>query len=115
MDKQIKISDQALQDADALITLALKIIERHSQFGIDSPLKANQVADLNYRVNIIREKHDEGMKYKKLMDASWIERDYFIGSKDNGMIQSLIKIVQSLNDSFPSDKNELSRWGLQSS
>jgi hypothetical protein len=115
MDKEIKISDKALQDADALITLALKILERHSQCGTDSPLRANQIADLNYRVNIVRDKHDEGLKYKKLMDASWIERDYFIGSKDNGMIQSLIKIVQSLNESFPADKNELSRWGIQSS
>jgi hypothetical protein len=114
MEKPITLSEQALEDADALIILALKIIERHAQSGTDSPLKANQVADLNYRVNIVREKHEQGLKYKKLLDACWIERDYFIGTKDGGMIHSLLKIIQSLNESYPKDKAELSKWGLGS-
>lgn len=114
MEKPIKLSEQALYDADALITLAVKIIERHAMCGTDSPLKANQVADLNYRVNIVREKHEQGLKYKKLLDACWIERDYFMGTKDGGMIQSLLKVIQSLNESFPTDSTELSKWGLES-
>jgi hypothetical protein len=113
MEKPITLSAEALQDAETLITLALKIIEQHSHSGTESPLKANQVADLNYRVNIVREKHDEGLKYKKLMDACWIERDYFLGSTENGLIQSLMKIVHSLNETFPSNKAELARWGLK--
>ena len=112
MEKSITLSEQALEDADALISLAVKIIERHALCGTDSPLKANQVADLNYRVNIVREKHEQGMKYKKLLDACWIERDYFMGTKEGGMIHSLLKIVQSLNESYPKNNGELSKWGL---
>jgi hypothetical protein len=112
MDKPT-LSAETLVDAETLIALALRIIERHSQYGTESPLKGSQVADLNYRVNIIKEKHDEGMKYKKLMDACWIERDYFLGSTESGMIHSLMKIVQSLNEAFAANKTERSQWGIK--
>ena len=113
MEKPITLSAQALEDAETLIAIALKIIERHGICGTDSPLKANQVADLNYRVNSAREKHDQGLKYKKLMDACLIERDHYIGSQETGMICSLMKIIQSLNESYKSNKAELARWGVE--
>ena len=112
MEKPITLSGKALEDAEALITLALRIIERHGHCGTESPLKAGQVADLNYRVNSAREKHDQGLKYKKLMDACWIERDYYIGSPESGMIHSLMKVIESLNESYATNKSELARWGL---
>lgn len=80
MGNQFNFGEIILPSApEDLLQLAQKIIEQHIKKGAYSPLHANQVADLNYKLKCARDKHEEGQKYKKLMEAAWVERDHFLG------------------------------------
>jgi hypothetical protein len=70
-------------DPGQLIRLAEKIIEEHVNKGAGSTLKANHIADLNYKLKCARDKHEEGLKYKRLMENAWMERDQFLGVGDH--------------------------------
>lgn len=70
-------------DPDQLIRLAEKIIEEHINKGAGSTLKANHIADLNYKLKLAKDKHEEGLKYKRLMENAWLERDQFLGAGDH--------------------------------
>jgi len=111
-ESNLHINPQA--DAGELINLALKMIERHSACGNDSPLKASQIADLNFKAKIARDKHEEGLKYKRLMEAAWRERDALIGLSSNtfGLLQAIINLTQTLRNSYGANRKELLQWGL---
>ena len=102
-------------EAGELISLAQKIIERHMVRGTESPLKAGQIADLNYKLKCALDKHEEGLKYKKLMEAAWNERDSFMGLTNNtlGLLQTIVNLSQALHESYGTNKNELAQWGLR--
>ena len=66
-------------DPEQLLVLAQKIIDQHVKKGAYSTLHANHVADLNYKLKCARDKHEEGLKYKRLMEEACAERDRFLG------------------------------------
>ena len=77
-------------DPDQLIRLAEKIIDEHINKGAGSTLKANHIADLNYKLKMAKDKHEEGLKYKRLMENAWMERDQFLGSGDHAGVSQII-------------------------
>jgi hypothetical protein len=101
-------------EAGELIILAQKIIEQHSALGPESPLKGSHIAALNYKVKCALDKHEEGMKYKKLMESAWRERDTLMGLSGNteGLLQSIMNLSQAIQDSYGSSKRVLEQWGF---
>jgi hypothetical protein len=81
-------------DPDQLLQLAQKIIDEHVHKGAESTLKANHIADLNYKLNCAKDKHEEGLKYKRLMERAWSERDQFLGAA--GTSAGLVQIISNL-------------------
>lgn len=86
--------------AEELLKLAEKIIDVHIAVGINSPLRVGLVADLNFRLRHALSKHEEAVKYKKLMENSLIERDNIMGINNSNGIPTLIaEVYKILNDS----------------
>lgn len=106
--------------AEQLIRLADTIIKRHQEAGPDSPLKGSLVAEMNFKNNAIREKHEEGLRYLKVALEAFYERDLLIGiaARDNednnkNTLQSCIERVhQSLNNIYPGQEEMCRQWGF---
>jgi hypothetical protein len=96
-------------DTESIIVAGEKIIQRHTAMGPASPLNNLLIADLNSRISIARLKHDEGMKYKKLMEDAWRDRDHYLGAKDRSVQFTLQAIVNILRQ----ENCNLGEWGLK--
>jgi hypothetical protein len=95
-------------DVQAIISIGEKIIHQHTQLGASSPLNSALIADLNSRISRVKEKHEEGTKYKKLMEDAWKERDQYLGNEDKGVLLTLESIVGILSDQSANMNN----WGF---
>lgn len=100
-------------EAEEMISLTEKIIERHSLKGPASPLNVGQVAEINYKVKRARDKHAEGLKYKRLMEEAWSERDNFLKTDSNGLTETVIHLIRVLTESYAEDRTELAQWGFR--
>ncbi|HEY5824101.1 MAG TPA: hypothetical protein VIT44_07045 [Cyclobacteriaceae bacterium] len=103
-------------NAEDLISLAEKILACHQQKGSESPLKVQMIADLSYKCAQAKIKHEEGMKYKRLMDDVLTERDQFLGLKESlAGVTSITSVISFLAEILESTqcKEELSIWGFQ--
>ena len=105
--------------AEALISLAEKIIQQHAIEGPSSPVKPQIIADLNYRVSSAKVRHDQGLKYERLMREAFAERDFLLSKqtstsgKDDRDVKSIIETVIQLLQQHYSDKQEsFINWGL---
>jgi hypothetical protein len=85
-------------DPEKIISIGEKIIQQHTSLGADSPLSNGAIADLNSRVSRAREKHEEGMKYKKLMEDALRDRDQYLGSEEKGVMTTLKSIHTTLRE-----------------
>jgi hypothetical protein len=105
-------------DAGTLIQVVEKIIARHQQLGPSSPLNPGQIADLNYKVAHARIKHEEGLKYQRLMQSAWQERDRLL-DLEKGELGTFSRCVREVRhqilNAFPMDGKELERWGISDS
>lgn len=104
------------ENAEELIALADKILVHHQQKGTSSPLKVQMIADLSYKCRQARMRHEEGMKYKRLMDAALEECDQFLGLKTTvAGVTSINSIVSLMGDILENTqpKEELTNWGFQ--
>lgn len=102
-------------DASTLIEITEKIIARHQEIGPESPLNPGQIADLNYKINHAKAKHAEGLKYKRLMENAWAERDLFLRTEkgSSGFVNATVQdLCTLLKDIFKEDREELDKWGL---
>ncbi len=103
-----KKSEILAHDAESLISIAEKIIRHHSTLGPASPISTSVIASLSSRITSVKEKHHEGMKYKKLMEASLKERDYFLVNGEKDVMSHLKSIYNTLKEqSIDTDS-----WGL---
>jgi len=105
--------------AEALISLAEKIIQQHAIEGPLSPVRPQIIADLNYRVSSAKVRHDQGLKYERLMREAFAERDFLLSKqnsttgKDDRDVKSIIETVIQLLQQHYSDKQEsFINWGL---
>lgn len=103
--------------AEALISLAEKIIQQHAVEGPQSPVKPQIIADLNYRISSAKLRHDQGLKYERLMREAFAERDFLLSKqhsgKDDRDVKSMIETVIQLLQQHYSDKQEsFINWGL---
>jgi hypothetical protein len=102
-------------NAEDLILLAEKILACHQQKGPVSPLKVQIIADLNYKCAQAKLRHDEGMKYKRLMEDALDERDQYLGfntplpgvTSITSVVSFIAEILQSTQQ-----KEELKKWGF---
>jgi hypothetical protein len=102
--------------AEDLITLAEKILNCHQKKGAGSPLKMQIIADLNYKCAQAKIKHEEGIKYQKLMDQALDERDQYLGLKaSTAGVTSITNVVSFLAEILETTqrKEELIEWGFQ--
>jgi hypothetical protein len=95
-------------DTETIIAIGEKIIQRHTALGPLSPLSNIVVADLNARISSAKQKHAEGMKYKRLMEDAWQDRDRFLGSPDKGVKYTLEAIGATIKDGNLS----MDEWGF---
>lgn len=95
-------------DPEALISIGEKIIHRHIHLGSGSPLDNILIADLNSRISRAKQKHEEGMKYKKLMEHAWRDRDYYLGNEEKGVMLTLRAIYNKLKEENLNANN----WGF---
>lgn len=100
--------DIFLADTESVITIAERIIYQHMTLGPASPLKNLVIADLNSRISIARQKHDEGMKYKKLMEEAWRDRNHYLGSSDKSVQCTLHAIMNILRQ----ENCSMGEWGF---
>lgn len=102
--------------AEDLIALAEKIIACHQQKGSESPLKVQMIADLSYKCAQAKTRHEEGMKYKRLMDDALNERDQYLGLRESlAGVTSITSVIAFLAEVLESTqcKEELGAWGFQ--
>lgn len=95
-------------DVQAIIRMGEKIVQKHTALGPASPLKNMLIADLNSRITTARQKHDEGEKYKRLMEEAWQERDYYLGIKEKN-VQYTLKAIASI---LTGERQNLREWGV---
>jgi hypothetical protein len=95
-------------DAEMIISLCEKIIQQHGSLGPASPLSNSMIAGLSSRVTSAKEKHSEGTKYKKLMEAAWQERDIYLVNGGRDVMSDLKAIRAALDD----QNVNVSSWGL---
>jgi hypothetical protein len=95
-------------DVQAIISIGEKIIHQHTQLGAGSPLNSALIADLNSRIARAKEKHEEGAKYKKLMEDAWKERDQYLGNEDKGVLLTMESIFGILTEQSANMNN----WGF---
>jgi hypothetical protein len=111
---RIENSDQLnLEDVGSLIQIVEKIVQRHQVMGPSSPLNPAQIADLNYKIRYAKDKHEEGLKYRLLMQAAWAERDGFLNKSadDAYPLSSTIKnVCGMIIDIYKTDPKELAKW-----
>lgn len=107
------------EHAEALILLAEKIIQQHAIEGPLSPVKPQIIADLNFRVSSAKVRHDQGLKYERLMREAFAERDFLLSKqnsttgKDDRDVKSILETVIQLLQNHYSDKQEgFINWGL---
>lgn len=93
-------------DAEKLISVAEKIIKRHMEMGVGSPLQNVVIADLHSRISHAREKHDEVQKYQRLLDEARQSRDYYLGVQ-NKSVQLTLKAIISI---LQKNKGDLKTW-----
>lgn len=103
-----KKGDLFAQDAEAIISICEKIIVQHQNLGPASPLALNVIASLSLRTSSAKDKHIEGMKYKKLMESAWRERDQYLvnGEKD------LLSDLKAIHSALRQQDLDLSSWGF---
>jgi hypothetical protein len=89
-----------------LISIAEKIIQKHGELGSESPLQQVVIADLNARISHARQKHDEVMKYERLMEEARVLRDHYLGVKDKSVQLTLTAIINILKK----ENRDLSTW-----
>jgi len=113
----LRVSDIQLPgSAEDLLALAKYIIDKHQQLSPGSPLKTHLIADLNYKTALAKAKHDEGMKYMKLMESAFAERNILTGHGSDdpkGMltIKGLLTMASTLL--FEINPSLLREWGFQ--
>jgi len=105
--EKIKI-DLLHADTETIISIGQKIVQRHMSLGASSPISTIVVADLNSRISSAREKHEEGAKYKKLMEDAWRDRDHYLGKHDKGVQYTLNAIGNILKE----ENVNLQDWGF---
>jgi hypothetical protein len=107
-------------DAEDLMTVAEKILTCHQKLGTESPLKVQMIADLNYKHAQAKSKHEEGSKYRKLMEEAFCERDLLLGLKpihksttsSTASITNIISFLAEILESTEGEK-KMSQWGFQ--
>lgn len=97
-----------------LLEITSKIIERHQETGSRSPLNPRVIADLNYKITNARGKHEDGLRYKRMMEQAFAERDRFLlgGDPQDVLDQKVDELCEILREMYKSDKKELEKWGL---
>jgi hypothetical protein len=60
--------------AEKIIEIGEKIIRRHISLGPKSPVNNIVIADLHSRISSAKAKHEEAVKYKKLMETALSDR-----------------------------------------
>ncbi|MBT1704695.1 hypothetical protein [Chryseosolibacter indicus] len=95
-------------EAKTIICIGEKIINLHTNLGPKSPINNVMIADLNSKISIARQKHEEGEKYKKLMEDAWRERDLCLKKKEKGVIEML----RSIKNMLLGENRSISDWGF---
>ena len=95
-------------DIEAIILIGEKIIHQHTQLAAGSPLNSALIANLNSRISRAKEKHEEGAKYKKLMEDAWKERDNYLGNEDKGVLLTMESIFGILTE----QSVNMNSWGF---
>lgn len=95
-------------DTDTIILIGEKIVRRHMYLGPGSPLNNVLIADLNSRISIAKQKHEEGLKYKKLMEDAWRDRDNYLGTKDKSVKFTILAIINKLKE----ENLNINDWGF---
>ncbi|MBT1685205.1 hypothetical protein [Dawidia soli] len=103
------------QQAEALIKLAEKIIEQHSNAGPQSPVKPHLIADLNSRISPARARHEQGLRYARMAEDAFAERDELLGKipgrKSELDVRNLVEIVvQLVKEHYP---ESVHKWGFE--
>jgi len=101
---------------EELISLAEKIVACHQQKGSESPLKVQMIADLSYKCAQAKIRHEEGMKYKRLMEDALDERDQYLGlNTPLPGAKSITSVVSFMAEILGStqQEGELVKWGFQ--
>lgn len=103
------------EQAEALIKLAEKIIEQHGNAGPQSPVKPYLIADLNSRVSPARARHEQGLRYARMAQDAFAERDELLGKipgrKSELDVRNLVEIVVNLvKEQYP---ESVKKWGFE--
>jgi hypothetical protein len=96
-------------DPNTMILIGEKIIRQHTALGTLSPLSGVLVADLNSRISNARLKHEEGLKFQRLMEAAWHDRDYYLGGKEKNVRYTLMAI----NNILKGENQNTDEWGFE--
>lgn len=95
-------------DTETIILIGEKIVRRHMHLGPGSPLNNVLIADLNSRISVAKQKHEEGLKYKKLMEDAWRNRDNYLGTKDKSVKFTILAIINKLKE----ENLNIHDWGF---
>jgi len=96
-----------------LLYLCNKIIEKHFDEGPLSPLQSSKIATINFKLKNALSAHGQGMKYQKLAEQAFAERDQFIETENSKLVIYLQDVYQSILKAYKGKHKKLESWGFK--
>jgi hypothetical protein len=99
-----------------LLKLGEGIVKQHDSKGTASPISSALAAEINFKVNYAKQKHNEGMKYLKIANEMLMERDAALGTRQGNSNEetSLKFYLQCAKDILALEQGDktLAEWGF---
>src|SRR5882757_3253253 len=106
---------------DLMLKLSDTIIKVHTSKGASSPLSGSLAAELAFKANAAREKHETAQRFSKLANEALAERDELLGIRPAEKQQStaptlkfyLSCVFEILGPQLEKDKKAFVEWGFE--
>ena len=102
---------------EELFKLANKIIKKHTDEGVNSPLPKINIAKMSFKLNNAQNLHNLGTQYQKLARQAFEERDRYIGIESVNNENSLTNFIKTVFDSlvcaYSGKTRYLEKWGFK--
>src|SRR5882724_5270493 len=115
------IAKTILDSPELMLKLSDTIIKAHTSKGAGSPLSGALVAELAFKANAAREKHETAQRFSKLANEALAERDQLLGiqlaEKQETTVPTLkfylSCVFEILGPEFEKDNKTLADWGVE--
>ncbi|HWA36086.1 MAG TPA: hypothetical protein VG737_18220 [Cyclobacteriaceae bacterium] len=101
---------------ETLTTLADKVLKAHAVKGNNSPLGEILALQINVKLELARQRHDEALQSPLISDKMFAQRDAILGIRSDADLEqggTLKFYLQCAADILANDKNALKEFGFK--